>query len=348
MSEDAPAAAPVDESTLFETPLVELDLGVAPTVLAKAEWFNLADAAFGGGSVKSRIAAAMLDRAEDRGVLDRDAGPDANPTVLEPSSGNTGAALARVGGVRGYDVEIVTKADAGAGKRRAIREAGAEIRSVPADTTYDAIIDRVEELVASGDYHWPNQYDNPANPAVHERTTGAEIRRQTDGAVTAFVTGVGTGGTVSGVARALDDDATVVGYEPAADTTDIEGLRYLRTGDHPYRAAYETERLDNVRYLRTDEAHKAARWLRERYADRDVTIRDPGRHDPEAVREHLRVDSDTAAHERGAFAVGPSSGGNVALVRELAAEGVLDGDDTVVTMLCDRGDRYAHGLWSGL
>ncbi|GAB6880524.1 pyridoxal-phosphate dependent enzyme [Halorubrum gandharaense] len=341
MRESADAAPAVDESTLFETPLVELDLGVAPTMYAKVEWFNLLDAGPSGGSVKSRIARSMVDAAEVAGGLDDGA------TILEPSSGNTGAAVARIGRARGYDVEIVTTADAGVGKRRAIREAGAQIRTVPADATYDAIIDRVESLVSSGDYCWLNQYDNPNNPGIHESTTGAEIREQSP-EVDAFVTGVGTGGTISGVARALDadggrggagdDGVRVVGYEPAADSTDIEGLRYLRTGDHPYQSTYERARLDDRRYLTTDDAYKGARWLREQYADREVRVHDGGQWDTATVREELRVD--------GEFLVGPSSGGNVALIRELAGEGALGADDTVVTMLCDRGDRYREGLWS--
>lgn len=325
-------ASSLDESTLFETPLVELDLGVEPTVYAKAEWFNFYTTGT-PGSVKSRIGYAMIDAAERRGGL----GPD--QPIIEPSSGNTGAAVARVGSARGYDVTIASPEDAGAGKRAVIQGAGAELTTVPAEAPYDAIIEAVERAAAENDYYWPNQYANPDNPGVHEATTGAEIREQAP-AATHYVTGAGTGGTITGVARALDDEVTVVGFEPASDPSEIEGTRYLRTGTHPYQDTYEQFRLDDKRYLTTGTAMKGARWLRTRYEDREVGIHDTGQWDRDQVRAGLRVD--------GEFVVGPSTGANVALVRELAAEGFLDGDDVVVTTLCDRGDRYPEGLWADL
>ncbi|MFB6235888.1 MAG: PLP-dependent cysteine synthase family protein [Halopenitus sp.] len=322
----------LDESTLFETPLVELDLGIEPTVYAKAEWFNFYTTG-APGSVKSRIGYAMIDGAERRGDL------DPGQPIIEPSSGNTGTAVARVGSARGYDVEIVSPEDAGAGKREVIRNAGAQLTTVPAEAPYDAIIEAVERTATENDYYWPNQYANPDNPGIHEATTGAEIREQAP-EPTHYVTGAGTGGTITGVARALDDEVTIVGFEPASDPSEIEGTRYLRTGTHPYQDAYEQFRVDEKRYLTTDTAMKGARWLRTRYEDREIGIRDTGQWDRDQVREGLRVD--------GEFVVGPSTGANVALVRELATEGFLDGDDIVVTTLCDRGDRYPEGLWSDL
>ncbi|WP_430505511.1 PLP-dependent cysteine synthase family protein [Haloparvum sp. PAK95] len=326
------AAGSLDESTLFETPLVELDLGIEPTVYAKAEWFNFYTTGT-PGTVKSRIGYAMIDAAQRRGDLDPD------QPIIEPSSGNTGAAVARVGTARGYDVTIASPEDAGAGKREVIREAGAELTTVPAAAPYDAIIEAVERAAAENDYYWPNQYMNPDNPGIHEATTGAEIREQAP-ELTHYVTGAGTGGTITGVARALGDEVTIVGYEPASDPSEIEGTRYLRTGNHPYQDVYEQFRVDEKRYLTTDTAMKAARWLRLQYADREIPIRDTGQWDRDQVRAGLRVD--------GEFVVGPSTGANVALVYGLAHEGFLARDDVVVTTLCDRGDRYSEGLWSDL
>ena len=161
-------ATPVDESTVGETPLVELDLPLACTVYAKVEWLNLPDTPYGGGSVKSR-------------------------------------------------------------------DAGASIHFVDADEGYDAVLERCERLVEEnpGKYHRPNQYTNPHNPGVHEQATGPEVWDQTGGGVTHFVAGVGTGGTVTGVGRALHDrgDVSVVGFEPADPLHAIDGLKYLRTGD---------------------------------------------------------------------------------------------------------------------
>jgi len=333
---DGPAG--IDESTIFDTPLVELDLGLDAdaTVLGKVEWLNLPDASHGGGSIKSRIAKGMLDGAERRGDL------APGDTVIEPTSGNTGSEVARLAAARGYDVEIVMPDNAAGGKVEAVRAAGAKIHFVDADRGYDAVIERCEELIdADPDrYYRPNQYENPDNPATHERTTAAEIHDATDGAVTHFVAGVGTGGTITGTGRGLAarGDVTVVGFEPAEPLHAIDGLKYLRTGDHYHPPTYDESVLDRKEYVATDDAYARARDLRETYLDREVPIYDPGQHDPATVRDHLRVD--------GQFLVGTSSGGGAAAVRALDDDGALDDGDVVVFMLCDRGDKYADiPLW---
>ena len=327
-----------DEATIFGTPLLELDLGVAPTVYAKAEWYNLYRAPYGGGSVKSRIAKGMLDCAEERGDL------RPGTTIIEPSSGNTGSEIARLGTARGYDVEIVVPDNASGGKVGAIRDAGATIHFVDADRGYDAVLDRCAEIVAADPegYYRPNQYANPANPGIHERTTAPEIREQTDGAVTHFVAGVGTGGTITGTGRGLrdrsDGDVTVVGFEPAEPLHAIDGLKFLRSGDHYHPDTYDESVLDRKEYVATGDAYDRARGLRDRYRDREVRVHDAGQHDVETVRDHLRVE--------GQFVVGTSSGAGVQVVRHLAAEGTLAADDVVVIVLCDRGDKYADiPLW---
>lgn len=339
MSDPAPAdQLSLDESSIGATPVVELDLGIDPTVLAKVEWLNLHAQGHGGGSIKSRIVRGMLDGARRRGELSAP-GPDA-PTVIEASSGNTAVATARIAGARGYDVEIVILDDTAAGKVAAIREAGATVRSLPAERGYDATIERCEELVARHPerYFWPNQYDNLDNARAHATGTAAEFWTQADGDLTCVVTGVGTGGTVTGFAHRLGDRLRIVGYEPARSDHEIEGLRFLRTGEHPHVSVYDPDSLDDRRFVTTEAAVADARDLRQRYADRQIRIVDAGQYDEETVRDALRVD--------GEFLVGVSSGASVSLIRTLAAEGALDATDVVGMVLCDRGDRYASSLWS--
>ncbi|MFB6127769.1 MAG: PLP-dependent cysteine synthase family protein [Halolamina sp.] len=322
----------IDERTIGETPLLALDVDVPATVYGKAEWFNLYATGYGGGSIKSRIAKGMLDAAEARGEL------AAGMTVVESTSGNTGSELARVAGARGYDVEIVMPEDASAGKIGAVRDAGAEIHFVDPELGYDAVLDRCESIVASDPdrYYHPNQYENPDNPGTHERTTAAEIWSQTDGAVTHFVAGAGTGGTVTGVGRGLTarGDVTVVGFEPAAKPHAIDGLKYLRSGEAYHPGTYDESVVDRLEYVATEDAHARARALYDRYRDREVTVVDRGQHDPETVAEHLRVG--------GKFVVGPSSGGALQAVHQLAADDALHADDVIVITLCDRGDKYAN------
>ena len=334
------ASAAIDESTIFETPLVELDLELERdlTVLGKVEWFNLVGTPHGGGSVKSRIAKGMLDAAEAAGDLDPET------VLIEPTSGNTGSEIARLATARGYDVEIVMPDNSAGGKIEAVRDAGATIEFVPGDLGYDAVLDRCEEIIADAPdrYHRLNQYENPVNPGTHERTTASEIFDATDGAVTHFVAGVGTGGTVTGTGRGLhakDDSVTVIGFEPAEPLHAIDGLKYLRSGDHYHPGIYDEAVLDEKRYVDTQDAYDRARELRMRYRDRSISCVDRGQHDLPAVREHLRVDEQ--------FLVGTSSGAAVQVVYDLDAEGALADDDVVVLMLCDRGDKYADiPLWA--
>ena len=326
----------IDEARIGRTPLVALDVDVPATVCAKVEWFNLPEAAHGGGSIKSRIAKGMLDGAEERGDL------TSGRTVIEPTSGNTGSELARLATARGYDVEIVMPDNASGGKIEAIRDTGAKIHFVDADEGYDAVIERCEELVAADPerYYRPNQYENPDNPGSHEATTAPEIWDQTDGEVTHFVAGVGTGGTITGTGRGLHEEGavTVVGFEPANPLHAIDGLKYLRTGDHYHPTTYDESVLDERVYVDTGDAYDRARDLRERYADEDPRVVDPGQYDPEFVADHLRVE--------GEFVVGTSSGAGVRAAEQLHAEHGLTAEDTVVLVLCDRGDKYADiPLW---
>ncbi|GGM69198.1 cysteine synthase [Halarchaeum rubridurum] len=325
-------APPIDESHIGETPLLRVEHpGVPCEVYAKPEWYNLHAQPYGGGSVKSRIARSMLDAAVAAGDLDD------GTLVVEPSSGNTGTALARLGVARGYDVEIVMPDEAPVEKAEAIRTAGGTVTYAP---DYEAMLDLADRRVREADAYMPDQYANPANPGVHERTTGPEVGAQTDGRVTHFVAGAGSGGTVTGVGRALRErgDVTVVGYEPAEPRHGIDGLKYVRGSRYHEPEIYAPDELDDVLSVPTADAYYEARRLRERYAGRDPTIHDAGQYDDALVRDHLRVD--------GEFLVGASSGGALAAVTRLADRGDLDSDDVVVVPFPDRGDRYAHiPLW---
>ncbi|OYR83322.1 pyridoxal-5'-phosphate-dependent protein subunit beta, partial [Halorubrum ezzemoulense] len=184
-----------------------------------------------------------------------------------------------------------------------------------------AVIERCEEIIAADPdaYYRPNQYENPDNPGTHERTTAPEIHEATDGGVTHFVAGAGTGGTITGTGRGLtnltDGAAEIVGFEPEEPLHAIDGLKYLRTGDHYHPETYDESVLDQKLYVPTDDAYDRARALRERYANDPIPIVDAGQYDAETIREHLRVD--------GQFVVGTSAGAGAAAVAALDDAGDL-------------------------
>jgi cysteine synthase A len=179
------------------TPLLELRRfgaarGLGATVLGKLEYFNP------GGSVKDRIGYAMIIDAEEKGLLDKDT------VIVEPTSGNTGVALAWVAAARGYRL-ILTMPDSFSAERRKMMAAlGAELVLTPGAEGMAGAVRKAEELRAAlPKAFMPQQFRNPANPAMHRRTTAEEIWRDTDGGIDIFVAGVGTGGTVTGVGEVL-------------------------------------------------------------------------------------------------------------------------------------------------
>ena len=318
-----------DPSAVGETPLLELDAPVPPTLYAKAEWFNQPRAPYGGGSVKTRIGKSMLDAA--RAATD-DVG---ERTLVEASSGNTGTAIARFGAAHGCDVEIVLPENAGAGKVAAIEDAGATTTFVDASRGYDGFLDVCRERVREHPdaYRHLDQYANPANPGVHAGTTGVEIWRQTGGEVTHVVAGAGTGGTLVGVGRALEPRGVdVYGFEPATATHDIAGLKHMHSAGHYVPDTFDPAVVETLSFVATAAAYRYVAWLRRRYADRPVRVADTGQWTESFVRNHLRVDGDVL--------VGPSSGACLAAVDRLSALGVFDATDTVVIPFPDRGDRY--------
>jgi len=185
------------DAAIGNTPLVELPRfspAGSARIFAKLEWFNP------GGSVKDRVARAMLDDAERRGLL-RPGG-----TIVEPTSGNTGVALAMLAAVRGYRCVVVMPEGYGHVKARLMAAFGAEVVRTPSKDLMSGAIQRARDIVAqTPNSYLPNQFANPANPRVHYETTGPEIWDAAGGRVDAWVTGVGTTGTFTGVARFLTE-----------------------------------------------------------------------------------------------------------------------------------------------
>jgi len=255
-----------------------------------------------GGSVKDRPALQMIRDAEVRG----DIAP--GDTLIEATSGNTGIALAMVAGLRGMKMILVMPENMSRERVDTMKAFGAEIVLTPKEKGMEGAIDRARELESGGRGRILNQFANPSNPLSHYLTTGPEIWRDTDGRVTHFVASTGTTGTIMGVSRYLKEknrDIRVIGVRPDAEG----GIPGIRAWPEAYLPpVYEPERLDSSREVSRDDAVTTMRAL--------------------AVQE-------------GIFG-GISSGGNVrtalSLAEELEGEGVRDA--VIVTVICDRGDRY--------
>ena len=205
--------------TLGHTPLVEISSKLNMTaahVYAKVESFNP------GGSAKDRVAVAMIEAAERDGKL------ASGGTVIEPTSGNTGVGLALVSAVKGYRMILVMPDNMSAERIRLAQAYGAEVVLTPGADGMRGCIAKAEELHRMTPNSFiPQQFDNPANPAAHEKTTGPEIWDDLDGQVDAFVAGVGTGGTITGVARFLkakNPSVKIVGVEPDASPLLTKGV----------------------------------------------------------------------------------------------------------------------------
>ena len=206
------------------TPLVRLNRiaeGCGATVLAKLEFFNPAN------SVKDRIGVAMIDAAERDGLL------KPGGTVVEPTSGNTGIALAMVCAARGYPLVITMPETMSKERRALLRAYGAQLHLTPGPEGMGGAIAKAEELLrANPDWYMPQQFENPANPQVHRSTTAEEIWNDTDGTVDIVVCGVGTGGTITGVGEVLKErkpEVQMIAVEPAASPVLSGGQK----GPHP-------------------------------------------------------------------------------------------------------------------
>jgi cysteine synthase len=285
------------------TPLTRLNRIPKPggaAVLAKMESLNP------GGSVKDRIAVAMVEDAERRGIL------KAGSTLVEPTSGNTGIGLAMVCAVRGYRLILTMPDDMSVERQRLLSRYGAEIHLTPAIEGMTGAVFAAQEMCKEHpEYFMPMQFENPANPEIHRRTTALEILEATEARVHAFVAGIGTGGTVTGVGEVLKERVPgmrVVGVEPARSPV-LSGGRSRPHGIQGIGASFvpgvlNRGVLDEIVQVRDEDATATARRL---------------------------------AREEGLL-VGISSGANVWAACQVAS--AMPSDRIVVTILCDTGERY--------
>ena len=249
--------------TVGQTPAVLLprlmaETGCPARLALKLEFFNP------GGSVKDRIGLAMVQDAEARGEISPE-----RSIIVEPTSGNTGIALALVAAARGYRLIVVMPGGASVERRKMLRLLGATLELTPARRGMSGAIARAEEILARTPDAWmPRQFDNPANPDIHARTTAEEIWRDTGGEVDVILGGVGTGGTLTGIARALKPrrpGLRVIGVEPAESAV-LNGeeagphrIQGLGAGFRP--GVLEQERLDAILRVPEAEAFAAARQV---------------------------------------------------------------------------------------
>ena len=246
--------------TLGNTPLVEISAKLNKTaakVFAKVESFNP------GGSAKDRVAVAMIEAAEASGKL------APGGTIIEPTSGNTGVGLALASAVKGYHMVLVMPDNMSAERIRLAKAYGAEVVLTPGADGMKGCIAKAEELHRTTPNSFiPQQFDNPANPAAHERTTGPEIWTDLDGQVDAFVAGIGTGGTITGVARYLkakNPNVKIVGVEPDTSpllTKGVAGPHKLQgIGANFVPSILDRSLLDEVVCVSAESAGETARAL---------------------------------------------------------------------------------------
>ncbi len=284
------------------TPMVRLRR-VAPAgaaeVVAKLESLNP------GGSVKDRIARAMIEDAECSGAL------SAGDTIVEPTSGNTGVGLALAAAVKGYRLILTMPEDMSRERRRLLERFGAEVLLTPAIEGMTGAVFAAEELAREPGYFMPQQFLNPANPEMHRRSTAPEIWAALDGELDAFVTGVGTGGTITGVGEWLRErrpDLLVVAVEPERSPV-LQGGRFAVHAIQGIGASFVPSVLNREIY--------------------DEVI---GVSDADAIAMTSRL-----AREEGILA-GISSGANVHAAAAVAQR--LGAGRRVVTTICDTGERY--------
>ncbi len=291
----------VGHTPLLELKRVEEAHGVSARILGKLEYFNPA------GSIKDRIAKAMIDDAEAAGILKPGA------TIIEPTSGNTGIGLASIAAARGYQLILTMPETMSVERRNLIKAYGAKIVLTDGAKGMTGAIEKANELAAEIEGSFiPGQFINPANPAIHKATTGPEIWQDTDGTVDILVAGVGTGGTLTGIGQYLKEqnpEVKLVAVEPSDSPVLSEG----RAGSHKIQgigAGFVPEVLDTTLY------------------DDVITVESD---DAFAIGREI-------GREEGVL-VGISSGAAVWAALELAKRPENEGK-TIVAILPDTGERY--------
>ncbi len=291
----------IGNTPLLELTSTERELGFKAQIIAKLEFLNPAR------SVKDRTALALIQRAERKGFIDQ------STTIIEPTSGNTGVGLALIAAIRGYKL-ILTMPEAMSIERRTLLKAlGAEVVLTPAFEGMVGAIRKAKELADEiGNAYIPQQFENPANPDVHRRTTAEEILRDTDGELDIFVAGIGTGGTISGVGQVLkqhNSQIKIVGVEPFYSPVVSGG----KPGPHKIQGigagflpkTLDMSVFDEILRIKDEEAFGAARLL----ATRDGVL------------------------------AGVSSGAAAAAAIKLARRAENEGK-RIVVLLPDTGERY--------
>ncbi|MBO4819768.1 MAG: cysteine synthase A [Firmicutes bacterium] len=291
----------IGNTPLVEVTNIEKELGLKATVLVKLEYFNPA------GSVKDRIAKAMIEDAEAKGLLNK------NSVIIEPTSGNTGIGLASIAAAKGYRMILTMPETMSVERRNILKAYGAEIVLTEGAKGMSGAIAKADELAKEiPNAFIPGQFDNPANPAIHKATTGPEIWRDTDGKVDIFIAGVGTGGTLTGVGEYLKEqnpDIRIVALEPADSPVLSEG----RSGSHKIQGigagfvpkVLNTKVYDEIFKAEAEDAFAAAKLL--------------------AKKEGISVGISSGAALHGAI--------------ELAKRPENEGK-VIVALLPDSGDRY--------
>ena len=302
--------------SIGNTPLVRLNRVVDPkkaTVLAKIEGRNPAY------SVKCRIGASMIWDAEEKGLL------KPGVEVVEPTSGNTGIALAYVCAARGYKLTLTMPDTMSLERRKVLKAFGAELVLTEGSKGMKGAIQKAEEIAASNPstYYLPQQFENPANPAIHEKTTGPEIWEQTDGAIDVLISGVGTGGTITGISRYIKNTCgkaiTSIAIEPEASPIITQTLagEALKPAPHKIQGigagfipgTLDLSMVDRVECVSNEESVEMGRRL---------------------------------ATEEGILA-GISCGAAVAVARRVSEEPAF-ADKTIVVILPDAGERYLSSV----
>ncbi|MDD7220550.1 MAG: cysteine synthase A [Clostridia bacterium] len=295
------AAELVGNTPLLEVSNIEKDLNLEAKILVKLEYFNPA------GSAKDRIALNMIEDAEKRGVLKPGA------VIIEPTSGNTGIGLASLAAIKGYKIILTMPETMSVERRNILKAYGAQIVLTDGTKGMNGAIAKAKELAEQYENSFiPGQFENPANPEIHRKTTGPEIWNDTDGKVDIFVAGVGTGGTITGVGEFLksqNPDVKVVAVEPATSPVLSQG----KSGPHKIQGigagfvpkALNTKIYDEIIPVENEDAFTAGKYI---------------------------------ARKEGVL-VGISSGAALHAAIELARRPENKGK-TIVALLPDSGDRY--------